>query len=172
MWSLSYLMELFGVSPSLGWLKGGIFHLCLSWLASFLNWPRENLTNEIMRFLNLRHSGTLLVSVSSPQLKSYSFSSYHLKANMLSSWIGKRMQLMLCILQSKGMIPQESRNFQNDLEKGFKIEMMEGRENGLTRKTWSWNDFLLYKDCTPFLLWDFWNSFLFPHATIMHEYLK
>jgi hypothetical protein len=88
-----------------------------------------------MRFLNLRHSGTLLVSVSSPQLKSYSFSSYHLKANMLSSWIGKRMQLMLCILQSKGMIPQESRNFQNDLEKGFKIEMMEGRENGLTRKT-------------------------------------
>jgi hypothetical protein len=43
-----------------------------------------------MRFLNLRHSGTLLVCVYSPWLNNYYFSSYHLNANMWRSWIGEK----------------------------------------------------------------------------------
>jgi hypothetical protein len=46
--------------------------------------------NDYMIFLKLRHPSTLLVCVSSPWLNNYSFSSYHLKANMWNSWIGKK----------------------------------------------------------------------------------
>jgi hypothetical protein len=52
--------------------------------------PRE-FCNEYMRFLNLRHSCTILVCVSSPWLNNYSFSSYHLKVDMWSLGIGKKI---------------------------------------------------------------------------------
>jgi hypothetical protein len=56
----------------------------------FLKITRRAFNNGYKRFLNLRHSDTLLVCVSSPWLTNYSFSSYHLKADMWSSGIGKK----------------------------------------------------------------------------------
>jgi hypothetical protein len=60
-------------------------------LSLFLNITRSEFDNEYMRFLNLRHLSTLLVCVSSPWLNNYSFSSYHLKADMWRSGIGKKI---------------------------------------------------------------------------------
>jgi hypothetical protein len=52
----SYLMELWwNFSPCLRWLKDGIFHLSLSYLASSLKSIGENM---ILWFLNIRHLGT------------------------------------------------------------------------------------------------------------------
>jgi hypothetical protein len=56
-----------------------------------LKGTRREFDNEYMRFLNLRHSCTLLVRVSSSWWNNYSFSSNHLKANMWSSGIGKKI---------------------------------------------------------------------------------
>jgi hypothetical protein len=58
-------------------------------LSLLLKLTRREFDNDYMRFLNLRHSYTLLVCVSSPRLNNYSFSSYHIKADMWSLWIGK-----------------------------------------------------------------------------------
>jgi hypothetical protein len=60
-------------------------------LSLFLKITQREFSNEYMRFLNLRHSDTLLVCVSSPWLNNYSFCSYHLKANMWSSRIDKKI---------------------------------------------------------------------------------
>jgi hypothetical protein len=60
-------------------------------LSLLLKITRSEFCNEYMRFLNLRHSDTLLVFVSSPWLKNYSFCFYHLKVDMWSSEIGKKI---------------------------------------------------------------------------------
>jgi hypothetical protein len=49
-------------------------------LGLFLKSIGENMVTKIIWFLNLRHSGTFFVCVSSPQLDKCSFSSYPLKA--------------------------------------------------------------------------------------------
>jgi hypothetical protein len=53
----TYLMKFLWIfSPHLGWLKGGTFRPCLSYLASSLKSIEENI---ILWFLNIRHSYTL-----------------------------------------------------------------------------------------------------------------
>jgi hypothetical protein len=42
--------------------------------------------------------------------------------------------------------------------KGFEIGVMEEREWTQTKKNWSGNVFLLYKNWIPFLMWDFWST--------------
>jgi hypothetical protein len=49
-------------------------------LGLFLKSIGENMVPNIIWFLNLRHSGTFFVCVSSPRLDKCSFSSYPLKA--------------------------------------------------------------------------------------------
>jgi hypothetical protein len=53
--------------------------------------------NKYMRFLNLKHPGMLLGCVSPPWISNYYFSSYHLKANMWSSGIGKNATYVMYI---------------------------------------------------------------------------
>jgi hypothetical protein len=60
-------------------------------LSLFLKITQREFDNEYMAFLNLRHLATLLVCVSSPWLNNYSFPSYHLKVDMWSSGIGKKI---------------------------------------------------------------------------------
>jgi hypothetical protein len=57
----------------------------------FLKITQREFSNEYMRFIKLSHSDTLLVCVSSPWVNNYSFSIYHLKADMWSSGIGKKI---------------------------------------------------------------------------------
>jgi hypothetical protein len=66
-------------------------------LSLFLNIARREFGNEYMRFLNLRHSDTLLVCVSSPWVNNYYFSSYHLKADMWGFGIGKNATSVMYI---------------------------------------------------------------------------
>jgi hypothetical protein len=73
--------------PNLGWLKAGTFHLCLSFLASFLKITQREFNDDYMRFLNLSHLDTLLLCVSSPwcvfpHLKQLLFFPYHLKVDI------------------------------------------------------------------------------------------
>jgi hypothetical protein len=60
-------------------------------LSLFLKTTQREFCNEYMRFLILSYSNTTLVCVSSPWLNNYSFSSYHLKADMWSSGAGKKI---------------------------------------------------------------------------------
>jgi hypothetical protein len=78
---------LWNFSSCLGWLKGGTFHPCLSYLASFWNWS-ERKWYYVSSILGTR--ALFLVCASSPRLNKCSFSSYPLKANMWSSWVKRK----------------------------------------------------------------------------------
>jgi hypothetical protein len=78
-----------------------------------------------MRFLNLRHSGSLLVCVFSPWLNNYSFSSYHLKANMWSSWIGKKNATYVMYIAKLRDGSKRVKKIQNNLEE---VLRWKGRE--------------------------------------------
>jgi hypothetical protein len=78
-----------------------------------------------MRFINLRHSGSLLVCVFSPWLNNYSFSSYHLKANMWSSWIGKKNATYVMYIAKLRDGSKRVKKIQNNLEE---VLRWKGRE--------------------------------------------
>jgi hypothetical protein len=78
-----------------------------------------------MRILNHRHSSTLLVCVFSPWLNNYSFSSYHLKANMWSSWIGKKSATYVMYIVKLRDGSKRVKIFLNNLEKRLRWK---GRE--------------------------------------------
>jgi hypothetical protein len=87
-----------------------------------------------MRFLNLGHSDTLLVTVSSPQLKRCYFSSNHLKASMWSSWIAKKNTTHVMYIAMLRDGSKKVMKLSKQFGKGFEIGVMEERENGLTKK--------------------------------------
>jgi hypothetical protein len=92
----------------------------------FLKITRREFGSDYKRFLNLRHSGTLFVCVFSPWLNNSSFSSYHLKDNMWSSWIGKKnATYVMYIAKLKYGSKRVKDFFQNNLEEGLKWKIRE-----------------------------------------------
>jgi hypothetical protein len=75
--------------------------------------------------------GTLLVCISSPWFNNYSFSSYHLKANMWSSWIGKRDATHVMYIAKLRDGSKRVKKIQNNLEEGLRWK---GREKIYSHK--------------------------------------
>jgi hypothetical protein len=75
-------MELLGIFTKSwaveNWNLSSVSLLC----SLFLKITQREFDNYYVRFLNLRHTDTLFVCVSSPRLNNYSFSSYHVKVYM------------------------------------------------------------------------------------------
>jgi hypothetical protein len=98
-------------------------------LSLFLKITQREFINDYTRFLNLSHSGILLVCISSPWLNNYSFSSYHLKANMCSSEIGKNATYVMYIAKLRDGSKKHQEKFQNNLEERLRWKRREKMES-------------------------------------------
>jgi hypothetical protein len=84
----------------------------------FLKITQREFSIEYMRSLNLRHSDTLLVCVSSPWLNNYSFSSDQLKGDMWSSGIGKNVTYVMYIAKLRNGSKRVKKFFKTINRKG------------------------------------------------------
>ncbi len=97
--------------------------------------------------------GTILVCVSSPSINNYSFSSYHVKDNMWSSWVKRKgTTQVMYIAKLKDGPKRAKKTFSMILERIFEMVWWRGRKwNHIKKDFWSWNVFLLSKYWLPLL---------------------
>jgi hypothetical protein len=114
----------------LGWLKGGTFHSCLSYLASFWN-QSERIWYYDSPTLALGHS----FCGSSPRHNNFFFSSYPLKAKYVEL-MGKEKGYNSSYVYwpSKRMVQKELRKLSQWFQKGFLKWYDGGGGNGITSK--------------------------------------
>jgi hypothetical protein len=61
---------------------------------------------------------------------------------------------------AKGWFQKSHETFKTIWKRGLKLEWWKKEKMDSHKKTWSRNDFLLYKDYITFLMWGFWRSFI------------